>query len=206
MHLLRIHDCIFDTWHFYFGTVLDTHCLVGDSFNLAACCMLLRLKVCKDGACASWDSLNGGWWCFRLDIARIHFASLPFPHKNKKLLVSPLSTRTHALNLLFSIQLSSGRLVFWWCELALGGTQHIIFFMVVIISTLWMVSALFFLQQQQLFSWCLYVYFALPLLCHIVDKKSCLNAEHFNFSNCERSSGYFHEFHQEDSVLAHLLH
>jgi hypothetical protein len=94
------------------GTVLDTHSLVGNSIYLAACYMLFCLKICKDGPYAFRGSLNCGWWCFHLDIARIHFASLPFPHKNKKLLVSPLSIRTHAPKLLLSLKLCYGRIVF----------------------------------------------------------------------------------------------
>ena len=78
-------------WLVLLETVLDPHCLVGNSNHMVASCMLVHLNVSTYGAYTYPNSFNGWFWHFCVDICGIHFAPFPFPHWNKELLVSSFS-------------------------------------------------------------------------------------------------------------------
>lgn len=90
--LFGVYGCIVEILTFLLGTVSDSHSLVGNSSYLAASCMLVYFNVCTNGPHTFWDSLNCGFWHFCLDVAGIQFTPFPFPHQNKELLVSFLSS------------------------------------------------------------------------------------------------------------------
>lgn len=72
--------------------VLDSHGLVGDSFHLAAGCLLVHINVLQDGSYSFRVIFDGGIWSFCVDVTRIYSSSISFPYQNQELLVSNLNT------------------------------------------------------------------------------------------------------------------
>ena len=83
---------------FAMETVLDSYSLVGGSCHLVASFSLVHLHVGKQGPFTSRNRPIDSLGNIYLDVDRIHSSPVPFPHKDKELLVSYThTTHTHSL-------------------------------------------------------------------------------------------------------------